>query len=123
MADGRVTSMCAGRVSVVFALAAAVHAIGLDTSDHHLDGEYYPNVHRLASAHTWTSVCASGLDCAAGVWICRNDCCNHPVAPNHSTGGAAVLDRLAALGPDTHQGVANIHPRNPKPPPVIQIDH
>ena len=96
MADGRVASMCAGRVSVVFALAAAVRAIGLDVADHHLDSKHYPHIHRLAPAGPWTSVGTSWLDYAAGVRIRRNHGCNHPVAPNHST-RAAVLNRLARV--------------------------
>jgi hypothetical protein len=31
----------------------------------------------------------------------RDSRCNHPVAPDHSTGRATVLNRLAALGVDT----------------------
>ena len=84
MADGRVAPMRTGRVSVVFALAVAVRAIGLDTPDHRLDGEHYPHVHRLALAHTWPSICASRPDHAAGIWIRCDDRCGHSFAPNNS---------------------------------------
>ena len=36
--------LCAGRISVVPALAAAVPAIGLDGADHDLDGQHHPNL-------------------------------------------------------------------------------
>ena len=57
------------------------------------------------SANAWTSVGASCLGYVAGVRIRRDDRCNHPGAPNHSTGRDAVLSRLAALGLGA-QGVA-----------------
>jgi hypothetical protein len=85
---------------MVPALAAAVPAVSLDAADHHLDGEHYPNLLRVASAHAWSSMVGSWLDYAAGIRMCRDNRCNHPVAPNHSTGRATVLNRLAALGLD-----------------------
>ena len=92
--------MRTGCLSVVPALAAAVPAVGLDGADHHLDSEHHPNLLRLAFAHAWSSVAGSWLDYAAGIRIRGNGRCNHPVAPNHSTGSATVLNRLAALGVD-----------------------
>jgi hypothetical protein len=44
------------RISMVLALAAAVHAVDLDAANHPLDGKHYPDLLRLASAHTCTSV-------------------------------------------------------------------
>ncbi len=58
--------MCAGRVSVVPALDAAVPAVGLDAADHHLDGQHYSHLLRLAFADAWSSVDRSGLD--YGCW-------------------------------------------------------
>jgi hypothetical protein len=55
----------------------------------------------LAFAHAWSSVAGAWLDYAVGIWMCRDDRCNHPVAPSHSTSRATVLNRLAALGLDT----------------------
>jgi len=109
VANGRVASMCAGRVSMVLALAAAVRAIGLDSAAHHLDGEHYPHVYRLASTHPWTSVCTSWVDYVVGIWIRRNDRCDYPVAPDHATGRDAGLKRLAV-----DLGYANKIPRRTK---------
>ena len=86
MADGRIAFMCSGGISLVFAVAAAVRAIGLDTPDPHLDGEHHPHVHRLASAHSGISVCASGLGDAAGIRSRRDNGRDHFVAPSHSAG-------------------------------------
>ncbi len=80
MADGRVASVRSGRVSVVFALDAAIHEIGFDVADRHLDGEHHPDVHRLASAHGRTPVGASGLGFVAGVRIGRGHRRDDPVA-------------------------------------------
>ena len=92
MADGRVAAVCAGRVSVVFALAAAVRAIGRDAAAHHLDDKHYPYVHRLASANAWTLVGTSCLGRVAGVRNRRDNRYNPLVAPNHSTGRASMLN-------------------------------
>ncbi len=100
VADGSIASMCTGRISVVSALAVAVPAVGLDGADHRLDGQHHPNLLRLAFAHARTSVAGSGLDYAAGIRMRGDGRCNHPVAPNHSTGRATVLNRLAALSLD-----------------------
>ena len=67
LADGSIASMCAGRISLVPALAAAVRAVGLDGADHHLDSQHHPNLLRLAFAHAWSSVAGSWLDHAAGI--------------------------------------------------------
>ena len=80
MADGRVTSVRSGRVSVVFALDAAVHEIGFDIAAHHLDGEHHPDVHRLASARGRTPVGTSGLGFVAAVRIGRGYRRGDPVA-------------------------------------------
>ena len=69
LADGSIASMCAGRISVVPALAAAVPAVGLDGADHHLDGEHHSDLLRLAFAHARSSVVGSWLDYAAGIRI------------------------------------------------------
>ena len=98
LADGSIAFMRTGRLSVVPALAAAVRAVGLDSADHHLDGEHHPNLLRLAFAHAWSAVVGSWLDYAAGIRSRGNGWCNHLVAPNHSTRRAVVLNRLAALG-------------------------
>ena len=73
--------MCAGRVSVVPALAAAVPAVGLDAADHHLDGQHYSHLLRLAFAHAWSSVDGSWLDYVAGIWVRRDGRCNYRVSP------------------------------------------
>src|SRR5258708_34263054 len=98
LADGRLASLRLRRFSVVPALAPAVRAVGLDGADHYLDSEHHPNLLRLAFAHAWSSVAGSWLDYAAGIRMRRDGRCNHPVAPDHSTGRATVFNRLAALG-------------------------
>lgn len=69
MADGSITLMRAGGVSVVPALAAAFPAICLDRTDNDLDGEHHPHILRLASAQDGTAVAGSRLGHAAGVRI------------------------------------------------------
>lgn len=55
--------------AMVAAVADAVHTVDLNAADLRLDIEHYPYLSCLASAYPWTSVGASGLDCAAGVRI------------------------------------------------------
>src|SRR5258708_39704320 len=119
MADGSIACMRTGGLSVVPALAPAVRAVGLDGADHYLDSEHHPNLLRLAFAHAWSSVAGSWLDYAAGIRMRRDGRCNHPVAPDHSTGRATVFNRLAALGVAAHQNFANIPVRIVKPLRVI----
>ena len=95
LADGSIAFMCTCRISMVPALAAAVPAVGLDAADHHLDGEHYPYLLRLASARTWTSVATSWLDYAAGIRIRGGGRRNYRVAPTHTTGTARMLNGLA----------------------------
>jgi len=84
--------MCSGRISVVPALDAALPAIGLNGADPHLDGQHYPNLLRMAFAHAWSPVAASWLGYAAGIWMRRDDRCNHSLAQNHSAGPAPALN-------------------------------
>src|SRR5258708_14272577 len=88
LADGSIALVCASRLSMVPALAASVHAVGLDGADHHLDSEPSPYVLCLASAHTWTSVVGSCLDHVAGIRIRRSGRCNQPMSPAHTIGNA-----------------------------------
>ena len=61
---------------MVFALDAAIPAIGLDSANHHLDSEHHPYLLRLASARTWTTVCRPRLDHAAGIRIGSSGRCD-----------------------------------------------
>ena len=88
LADGSIAPMCASCISMVPALAAAVPAICFDAAAHHLDGEHYPYLLRLASAHTWTSVVSSWLDYAAGIRVSGSGRCNYRVVPLHATSTA-----------------------------------
>ena len=56
---------------VVPSLDAAVPAVGLDAADHHLDGQHYSHLLRLAFADAWSSVDSSWLDYAAGIRVRR----------------------------------------------------
>ena len=82
---------------MVPSLAAAVPAVGLDAADHHLDGEHHPYLLRLASARTGASLVGSGLDYAAGIWICGSGRCNCRISPGQTTSGNRMLNRLGAL--------------------------
>src|SRR5438270_12216658 len=86
--------MRARGVSLVPCLAVAVPALGLESADHHLDREYYPHVHCLASAHAWASVGASWLGHVARIWIGSNRGRNYRASTLQQTGGGAVLHRL-----------------------------
>ena len=97
LANGGIAFVRTGCVPMVPALDAAVPEVGLDTAYHHVDGEHYPYILRLAPARAWTSVGASWLDCSAGVRIRRDDLCNRPVAPNHSTGRATMSSRICRV--------------------------
>ena len=69
MAHGSLASVCAGCVSVVLALAAAVHALDLDGARHDLDSEHPLNLLCLALAGGGASVGASRLGSGVGIWI------------------------------------------------------
>ena len=99
LAHGSLSLVRARRIPMVSSLAAAISDVGLDAADHRLDREHHPGLRHVALARTWASLGgASWLGNAAGIRMCRDDRCNHPVAPNHSIGRATVLNRLAALG-------------------------
>src|SRR6266849_6517671 len=94
MAHGCIASVCASRISMVPALAAAVRAVGLDGADHHLDSEHHSNFLRLAFAHAWSSVVGSWLDYAAGIRIRGNGRCNYRVSSIQTTAGNHMLNGL-----------------------------
>ncbi len=66
----------------------------LDAADHHLDGEHYSYLLRLASAHARASVVSSWLDHAAGIRIRGSGRCNYRVAPTQTTGTTRMLTGL-----------------------------
>ena len=94
MAHGSIASMCTGRLSMVPSLAAAVHAIGLDSAAHHLDSEHHPNLLRLAFAHAWPSVVGSRLDYAAGIRMRGSGRCNYRVSPVRTAGSDPMSNGL-----------------------------
>ena len=101
LANGSISGMRSGRIPMVSSLAAAISEIALDAAAHRLDCEHYPYLHHVALAYTWASVgIASCLGHACGIRMRGNNRCNHPVAPNHATGRARALNRLAASGLD-----------------------
>jgi hypothetical protein len=97
MAHGSIASMRTGGISVVPSLAAAVPAVTLDAADHHLDGEHYPYLLRLASARTWTSVVSSWLDNAAGIRMRGRGRCNSRFAPDHTIGHRVKVNAAHAV--------------------------
>ena len=97
VAHGSIASLCTGRISLVPSLAAAVRAVGLDSADHHLDGQHPSNLLRLVFAYAGPSVVGSWLDYAAGIWIGGNGRCNYRVSPVDATGGSPILNRIDAF--------------------------
>src|SRR5438270_14100894 len=96
--------MRARGVSLVPCLAVAVPALGLESADHHLDREYYPHVHCLASAHAWASVGASWLGHVARIWIGSNRGRNYRASTLQQTGGrsrAPPTRYMLRIGPET----------------------
>src|SRR4051812_21988122 len=69
IANGGIARVCAGRVSVVPALVAAVPALGIDAAADGLDGQYFANLPGLALAVARAGVAGSRLGPAAGIWI------------------------------------------------------
>src|SRR5579859_8213 len=85
VADGDITYMRTGDLSLVPALAVAVHPLGIGCSDYHLDRQHYSNVLRLVSAHAWPSVVGSWMDHVAGIWISGSRWRNHRFLPAHTS--------------------------------------
>ena len=92
MADGRNTVLCAGGLSMVFALAAAFPAFRFNAAARDLDSQHHPNLLRLAFAQAGTTMVGSWLDPVAGIWKYRNR--RHPslVAQLGATIRAAMLN-------------------------------
>src|SRR5258707_1022718 len=80
LANGSIAFMCAGCISLVPAVAAAVHKVDLDGADHDLDFEHYSYLLCLASAHSWAAVVGSYLDHGAGIRIRGSSCCYYRIA-------------------------------------------
>jgi hypothetical protein len=61
MADGGIARVCAGRVSVIASLAAAVPALDIDAAARRLDGQYFANLvwHLRSLGHAWGSPAGS----------------------------------------------------------------
>ncbi len=92
VADGSVSSLCAGRVPVVPSLAAAVCPLGFDGPDHHLDGQHHPDLLRLAFAHAWPSVAGSGMDHGSRIWIRGAGCRDYRISAIETAVGATILN-------------------------------
>src|ERR1700704_5563260 len=97
LAYSGIASLCAGRISMVPFMAAAVHAFGLHGADRHLDGEHRPNVLRLAFARAWPSLVGPRLDYAVGIWSAGSGWRSCDVSPVQTTGGNPILNRLGAI--------------------------
>jgi hypothetical protein len=81
VADGRIASVRAGRISVVPAVDAAVSSLTLHAANHHMDSEHHSYLRRLAFTYTWTSLVGSWLGYAGGIRIRGNSRCNYLAAP------------------------------------------
>ena len=79
LAHGSIAFICTGCVFMVSALAAAVFATFEDGAACHLDREHPTYLLRLASAHDGTTMGASRLDHAAGIWSHRGGWCCYRV--------------------------------------------
>ena len=97
MADGGIAFLCARRLSLVFALAAAVPKVGFDPAACHVDREHYPYLRRLAFAHTWKAMGGSWLDHAIGVWIRGSDSCNCWAVQAFANKSARMLIQLSLM--------------------------
>lgn len=77
MANGSVAFVRPRCISVVSPLASATSYLGLDFTDHPLDGEHLSYLRHVALAHTWTSLgCASHVGHAVGIRMCGDRHCN-----------------------------------------------
>ena len=85
MAHGSITFVCTGCLSLVLALAAAVHPVRLDGADYRLDSEHHPYLLRLASAHPGTTMVSSWLDHGTGIWSRGNGRRDYRIAPFRAT--------------------------------------
>src|SRR5712692_10180339 len=90
MADGSLARICAGHLSVVPALAAALLALNIDRAAHHLDSQHHANLFRVVSAVAWARVAGPRLGPAAGVWIRRDSRCDCVASP---FGAASVVKK------------------------------
>jgi len=97
LADGSINSMCTRRVSVVPALAAALLEIDLGAANHHLDGEHYPYLLRVASAYNWTSMVGSRVDHGGGIRSRSSWRYNHLAAPTCATCNSPMLNELGGV--------------------------
>ena len=97
LADGSINSMCTSRVSVVPALAAALPEIDLGAANHHLDGEHYPYLLRVASAYDWTSMVGSWVDHGGGIRSRSSWRYNHLAAPTFATSNSPMLNELGGV--------------------------
>ena len=98
LADGRINTMCAGRVSLVPPLAPALPSIGPGAANHHLDGEHYPDLLRVASAYTRTSMAGSWVDHGAGVRSRSRGRYNDRAATTYAAGSSPMLNGLGGEG-------------------------
>jgi hypothetical protein len=91
VADGSIASVRTRRISVVPSLAASVSPVDISPADHHLDGEHYADLLRLASTHARTPLAGSGLDHVAGIWIRGSSGGDDRFTPEYTTYGTTTL--------------------------------
>jgi hypothetical protein len=56
VAYGSISFVRTRSVPMVSSLAAAISEVGLNTADHHLDGQHFSHLRQLALANTWASL-------------------------------------------------------------------
>ena len=91
LANDSIAFMCAGCISMVPAVAAAVRTVNHNVADHRLDSKHYSYFLCLAFARSGTAVVSSRLDAAAGIRFRGNNCCRYRVAPEQTIGRNAKL--------------------------------
>ena len=86
MAPGSNSLVCACRVSVVSALAAAVSDLGFDVADHRLERQHYPGLRHVALERSHGHLGnASCLGNARGIRMRGNGRFNSVVAPHEAS--------------------------------------
>src|SRR5215469_10140885 len=91
VANGSISFVCTGCISVVHALVVAVPTVALDGANHGLDSKHYSYLLCLASAHTWAAVGGSRLDHVAGIRSRGSSCRHHRFVPAQPPARTPVL--------------------------------
>src|SRR4029077_1399203 len=84
------------------AMDVAVSSVALHAAHHHLDGEHYPHLRRLAFTYSWTTLDGSWLGHPARIRIRGNGRCNHLIASPYTIPRAPLSKGSVGLRPLRH---------------------